>query len=86
MSIDLSKLRKLELSPLSLQSPQRDDENVVILLKLKAGELRPSYVKLRMQISEDILSAELASADLARLEKDPAVESFSLSRALSAIG
>lgn len=86
MPIDLSRLRKLEALPPSLQARGKsDDDRVVILLKLKEGEVRPSYVQLRMQLSEDILSAELKYRDLARLELDPAVESFSLSRAIPVI-
>jgi hypothetical protein len=86
MAIDLSSLRKLESLPPSLQSRGRaEGERVLVLVKLKGGRERPSYVKLRSQVSSEIISGELASGDLVRLEHDPDVESFSVSRALAAI-
>ena len=82
MVTDFSSLKKMENLPAKLLANRVGTENVVILLKLKENQEFPSYVKLRTKISSQMFSAELLVADLERLDQDPAVHSFSLSRAL----
>ena len=86
MPIDLSSLTKLE-TPASSEAAQvrSADERMVVLIKLRHGAPRPTYVKARGDISPAMFSAEIRGADLVRLEKDPAVESMSISRKLSTI-
>ena len=86
MATDFSSLKKMEPLPAKLLADRVGTENVVILLKLKEDQEFPSYVKLRTKISSQIFSAELLVADLQRLDQDPAVHSFSLSRALPVLG
>jgi hypothetical protein len=86
MPIDLKSLKKLESLPASAQVQDRNEhERLVVLIKLRLGASRPSFVAARSDISAQIFSAEIAASDLQRLEADPAVESVSLSRALPTI-
>lgn len=86
MPVDLKTLKKMEPSPASAQSAQRnDEEHLVVLVKLRKGWACPTYVSPRAQIGPEIFSAEVLAGDLVRLEADPAVESMSLSRTLPVI-
>jgi len=45
----------------------------------------PSYVTARTDIAAGLVTAEINAGDLHRLQADPAVESMSISRRMSAI-
>jgi len=86
MASDFSRFEKLESLPPSLQglnsaAPGR----VVVLVKMREGSNKPSYVDVRTDISKQIFSAEVSHAELERLERDPSVESFSVSRPIPLI-
>ncbi|PDT44744.1 hypothetical protein CO661_27020 [Sinorhizobium fredii] len=84
--MDLKSLRKMESLPPSMQVHSRsDDETVVVIVKLRENVQFPSYVTPRAKISDRMFSAQMRAGDLVRLEKDPAVESMSLSRSLPVI-
>ena len=86
MPIKLSSLTKLETPAVSESARVRDDdERLMVLIKLREGAVPPDYVKARGKIASGMFSAEVRSADLVRLEKDPAVESMSVSRKVSII-
>ena len=86
MAIDLATLRKLETLPASGLAAARDEhEPMVVLVRLRKGATRPTYVAPRAEISAEIFSAVVQAADLRRLEGDPAVESIALSRDLPVI-
>jgi hypothetical protein len=86
MAIDLSKLRKLETPSASVQSRQpSDDEKMVVLVKLRQGFARPSYLVPRGEISAAMFSTEVPASALQRIESDPAVESVSISKLLPSI-
>lgn len=86
MPVDLKTLKKMESSPASAQSVQRNDgDHLVVLVKLRKGWARPSYVSPRAEMGSEMFSAEVLASDLVRLEADPAVESMSLSRTLPVI-
>lgn len=86
MTIRLSSLSKLETVQASAQARAMDDsDRVVVLIKLREGAHHPSYVHIRKEFSSRLYSAELRANTLKRLETDPAVESFSISRALPVI-
>jgi hypothetical protein len=81
MAIDLKLLRKLETLPASaLAGGWEDADRLVVLVKIREGSCRPDYVTVRSNISQRIFSAEIQADDLRRLQADPSVESFSLSR------
>ncbi|WP_298375636.1 hypothetical protein [uncultured Bradyrhizobium sp.] len=56
-----------------------------MLVKLRKGAKRPSFIKPRTQITSRIFSAEITFGDMQRLEADPAVESMSLNRRMPGI-
>lgn len=86
MAIDLSKLRKLEAPSASLQARRpSDDEKMVVLVKLRPGFDRPSYLVPRGDISAALFSTEVPASTLQRIESDPAVESVSISKRLPII-
>jgi hypothetical protein len=86
MAIDLKSLKKLESLPASAQAEVRgDDERMVVLVKLRKGATRPSYISPRSEISAQMFSAEIRAGDLAQLEADPAIESVSLARQLPSV-
>lgn len=86
MAIDLSKLRKLETPSASVQSRRpSDDEKMVVLVKLRQGFARPSYLVPRGEISAALFSTEVPASALQRIESDPAVESVSISKSLPGI-
>jgi hypothetical protein len=80
MAIDFKSLKKLESLPASVQAGIGNDERLVVLVKLREGASRPSYIVPRAQMGPDIFSAEIRAVDLSRIESDAAVESVSLSR------
>ncbi|MGV1760583.1 hypothetical protein ACQZ6F_27120 [Rhizobium sp. A22-96] len=84
--MDLKSLRKLETLPPSTQArPRNGEEMVLVLTKLRAGFTIPTYVTPRAKIGDQMFSAQVRTADLERLEADPAVESMSLSRSVPVI-
>lgn len=83
MAIDLATLRKLESLPASAQSvPRGGSERLSVIVRLRKGSERPSYVEPRAEISPEIFTAVIAASDLRVLEGDPAVEAVSISREL----
>jgi hypothetical protein len=86
MPVDFKTLRKLETpQPSVLGRPLNDGERVVVLVKLRDGAKRPSFVTPRTQIAPQIFSAEIDSGELQKLQADPNVESMSLSQTLPLI-
>lgn len=86
MAINLALLNKLETLPASgLASARADGERVVVMVRLRKGAKRPSYVAPRAEFSPELFSAEMPAGDLRRLELDPSVEAVSLSRDLPII-
>lgn len=86
MAIDLSKLRKLETPSASVQSRRPSGEDkLVVLVKLRQGSARPSYLTPRSEFSAALFSTEVPASTLQRIETDPAVESVSISRSLPGI-
>lgn len=86
MAIDLSKLRKLEAPLVSVQSRRPSgDEKMVVLVKLRRGFARPSYLVPRGQISAALFSTEIPASALQRIESDPAVESIAIAKSLPGI-
>jgi hypothetical protein len=81
MASDFSRFRKLESLPASLQRLNGGErERVVVLVKIREGSAKPSYLDVRTAISKQIFSAEVGRAQMEKLERDPSVESFSVSR------
>lgn len=81
MANDSSRFTKLEHLPPSLQVLGIAQQSpVVVLVKLREGSEKPSYVTVRTHISKTIFSAEIDCEGLEQLEQDPSVESFSISR------
>jgi hypothetical protein len=86
MPMDLSSFRKVEGVPaFADRGSARSTGRYLVTVKLRNGSHRPAYLKERASIGERILTAEVAAEQLARLETDPAVESFALSKALPLI-
>jgi hypothetical protein len=81
MPIDYKALKKLETLPASAQA-MRDDERLLVLVKLRKDGRRPVGISARAEIGPQIFSAEIAAGELKRLETDPDVESVSISRRL----
>ncbi|WFU42725.1 hypothetical protein QA640_09820 [Bradyrhizobium sp. CB82] len=86
MPIDFKSLHKLESVPGSLSSRTRSANEIVqVLVKLRKGAKRPSFIKPRAQITSRIFSADVTFGDMQRLEADPAVESMALARRMPGI-
>ncbi|SFI61163.1 hypothetical protein [Bradyrhizobium sp. Gha] len=86
MPIDFKSLRKLETPQTSVMGRSLDDsERVVVLVKLRDGAKRPSFVTPRTEIAPRIFSAEIDAGQLQKLQADPSVESMSLSQSLPLI-
>jgi hypothetical protein len=56
-----------------------NDRPMLALVKLNEGYEQPTYVTARMVMSKGIFSAEVSNEILRQLERDPAVQSVSLS-------
>ena len=81
MAIDLSSLQKMETLPASLQQQDHHPhEMVAVVVHLHPGAQRPDYITVRTEISKLIFVGELLWSDLAQLDADLGVQSFSLSR------
>jgi hypothetical protein len=81
MPIDLTRLHKFSDVDLAKASTlHADDESFLVLIKLRPGAERPSYVTARANVNEGIFSALVTGADLKRLEFDPSVQSVSVSQ------
>jgi hypothetical protein len=86
MPIDFGSLKKMEgLPALAHARIGNVKGRLLVVVKLRKGAEPPPYVLPRAEFGADILSAEIALEDLPRLEDDPAVESYSPSRALPGI-
>jgi hypothetical protein len=86
MPIDFKSLQKLETTSPSVSGKSLDSNaRVVVLVKLRDGAKRPSFVTPRTQIAPRIFSAEISAGELQRLQTDPSVESMSLSQTLPLI-
>ncbi|HZY48584.1 MAG TPA: hypothetical protein VFE64_02285 [Devosia sp.] len=84
MPIDLNKLQKIETPSPSQQAGDKSG-NVLVLLKMADGSAPPDFVRVRGPIADGLYSAEVAVADLPRLDAHPAVQSFSISKPASRI-
>lgn len=83
MAIDLTKLRKLsDVSLSEAAQPRANDEQFLVLVKLRSGAARPSYTTARAEISTNLFSSLVSGEVLKRLESDPDVQSVSISRDL----
>lgn len=81
MPIDFRSLKKLESLPAGSAAQTRSStDKVEVLIKLRKGAKRPAFVIPRTQISNQIFSAEIAFGDVERLQRDPSVESMSISQ------
>jgi hypothetical protein len=86
MPIDFGSLKKLEgLPALRRAQPGNAIARLLVLLKLRKGCTVPDYVDLRGELAPGFCSAVVSEDELARLNDDPAVESFTVSRALPAV-
>ncbi|WOH52617.1 hypothetical protein [Bradyrhizobium sp. sBnM-33] len=81
MPIDFKSLKKLESLPAgSAARPPSSTDKVEVLVRLRKGAKRPSFVTPRTEISSQLFSAEIAFGDVERLQGDPNVESMSISQ------
>jgi len=86
MAVDFKSLKKLESLPaFALAEPRSDDDRLVVLVKLRDGATKPSYISPRAHIDSKLFSAEIRASDLARIESDPTIESVSISQRLPLI-
>ena len=86
MSIDFGSLKKMEgLPALAKARIEAAQGRLLVLVKLRKVAGPPSYVVPRAGFGPDLLSAEIAPEDLARLDDDPDVLSYSPSRPLPGI-
>jgi len=86
MAVDFKSLKKLESLPASaLAQPRGDDDRLVVLVKLRKGATKPSYISPRAHMGPQIFSAEIRASELARIESDPTIESVSISQRLPLI-
>ena len=84
--MDFKSFKKLESLPASaLAKPRSSDERLVVLVKLRKGATRPSYIAPRAHMGPELFSAEIHAGELARIESDPAIESVSVSQQLPLI-
>lgn len=84
MAINLRSLKKQAASQAASPKDEvRDDEMLLLIVKLARGAQAPSYLNVRQRMGDEILTAEVAGRDLKRLEKDPAVVSFEHSKKLA---
>ncbi|MEP9403640.1 hypothetical protein [Sphingomonas sp. VNH70] len=79
-------MKKLEgLPALRRAQPGNAITHLLVLLKLRKGSDVPDYVEARGEPAPGFCSAVVSEDQLARLNDDPAIESFTVSRALPAV-
>ena len=83
MALKLSTLRSI--SSTSSDADVRDDDLVLVLVKLAPGSAVPGYLKVRSTFGPEIVSGEVSGRDLRRLRGDPAVVSVERSKELPVI-
>jgi len=76
---DLSKVESSSVIPLTTNA----SETVQAIIKVKDADYVPKGVKVRASISPHILTGDLKRGDLPALERDPQVESISISKRLN---
>lgn len=81
--MDFTKLRKVE-SAGARGNASGASGVVTAIVKVKRPGYRPSGVKVRGEISDEIFTAEFPAEELAKLEEDPEVLTVSLPRPLQA--
>ncbi len=84
MGLKLKSLRKMDSG--SAPREVRDDDIVLVLVKLVSGASAPDYLNVRSEFGRNIVSAEVTGRDLRRLGEDPAVQSFERSERMPVIG
>jgi hypothetical protein len=82
MALNLGSLRRIDTAS---SDDVRDDETVLVVVKLAEGALAPDYINVRETFGPYIVSAEVSGRDLTRLNHDPAVRSVERSRPLPMI-
>ena len=80
MPIDYKSFQKLESLPPSTQAATRHDDDLLVLVKIRANGVRPSYISPRAEIGPQIFSAQIKADLLQKLESDPNVETVSISQ------
>ena len=60
----------------------RDDEVVLVIVKVKEANYVPGGFKVRSRIDDEMFTAECAGADLRAAQSDPKVESIALTKRL----
>jgi len=79
--IDLARIHKVsDVDVAKTSTSHADDESFLVLVKLRPGAERPSYVTARACVGTGIFSALVTGAELERLEIDPSVQSVSISQ------
>jgi hypothetical protein len=82
---DFSSFKRIEGVPAVAAATTNTLGRVAVLVKMRKGAVRPSYVIPRAEFGPDMFSAEINHDQLPRLNADPAVASISLSEPLSRI-
>jgi hypothetical protein len=75
---DLHKVEATSVIPLA----QHASDVVQAIIKVKSADYVPKCVRLRASMSPHIFTGEFKHGDLESLEKDPKVESVSISKEL----
>lgn len=75
---DLSKVESSSVIPLATNAL----ETVQAIIKVKSADYVPKCVKVRASIGPHIFTGDLKLGDLPTLERDPQVESISISKRL----
>ena len=75
---DLHKLESSSVIPLATNPSQV----VQAIIQVKDADYVPKCVKVRASIGPHLLTADLLQSDLSVLERDPKVESISISKPL----
>jgi hypothetical protein len=84
MNIKFSDLKKMELSGAS-HLPRVVEGKLALIVQLNEGCELPEYVHARCKISSLIYTANVLASDIDRLDKDPAVLSYSVARPMSSV-
>lgn len=88
MPVDFGSFKKLEGLPALHRAKESGAlDRLLILLKLRKGYAAPDYVEARGDdpVAPGFLSAIVGEDQLPRLNADPAVHSFSITRRLPAV-
>jgi hypothetical protein len=83
MGLKLGSLRSMASA--SPDADVRDDDILLVLVKLARGASAPAYLKVRNNFGPELVSAEVAGRDLRRLRSDPAVVSVERSKEMPVI-